>query len=384
VSKQKPLGRILYPYRKSFCIQIILILDKNQTSWKDWKWQMQNRLTNPLDLKNFIPISVEEEKEFPELENFFSFGVTPYYLSLVDTENRNCPIRLQIVPRKEERIKSPNEVSDPLGEENYMPVKGVTHRYPDRALWYLSHHCAVFCRFCTRKRKVGSSAETPRSEEMDQALQYFQNHTEIKEVILSGGDPLSLSDDRLISILRSLKKISHINQIRIHSRYPVTLPFRITKELCERLSEFFPLFLVTHFNSEKECSEEAREAISNLIRIAHMTVLNQTVLLKNINDSSDKLSKLNYKLTSMGVKPYYLHQCDEVFGSSHFKVPVEEGIAIMKELRGFHSGITIPNYVIDLTGGGGKVPLPTDYLKKTNIESYEFENYKGLTHKIRK
>ncbi len=345
---------------------------------------MQNRLTDPFELKKYISISESEEKDFDRLEKFFSFGVTPYYLSLIEKENPNCPIRLQVVPRNDELQHAEYEKLDPLAEDENMPVKGLTHRYPDRALWYLSHHCAVFCRFCTRKRKVGSSFETPISEDRENALSYLRSHSEIKEVILSGGDPLSLSDDRLIEIIRSLKNISHINHIRIHTRYPVTLPFRITKEFSEKLKEFFPIFLVTHFNHSRECTDDAKKAIENLVKHGGVIVLNQSVLLKGINDSIDELAKLNYSLVNMGVKPYYLHQCDEVFGSKHFKVSIEKGIELMKQLRGFHSGITIPNYVIDLTGGGGKIPLPTDYLKKTDTLSYEFENFKGKKFNILK
>lgn len=352
--------------------------------WYSWKWHLQNRLTDPYKLKDFIPISEEEEKIFQAADEFFSFGVTPYYLSLIDQTNPNCPIRLQVVPRAGELTRHPLERIDPLGEEAHMPVKGVTHRYPDRALWYLSHNCAVFCRFCTRKRKVGDSENTPRSEDWDKALEYFKTHTELKEVILSGGDPLSLSDNQILYIIRELKKIPHLNQIRIHTRYPVTLPFRITDELCEGLAEFFPLFMVTHFNSAAECTADAAEAIKRLSTKAHMTVLNQTVLMRDINDTPEKLSALNYALVKMGVKPYYLHQCDEVFGSSHFRVPISEGIALMKKLRGFNSGITIPSYVADLTGGGGKVPLPTDYLQKTNMNSYIFQNYRGDEFEVRK
>lgn len=364
--------------------KIEILKQKAGENWTNWKWHMQNRLNHPVDLKEYIPISTQEEKIFQDAEEFFSFGVTPYYLSLINPDDPNCPIRLQAVPRAGELSKHPLERIDPLGEEAHMPVKGVTHRYPDRALWYLSHNCAVFCRFCTRKRKVGDSSNTPRSEDWEKALTYFQTHPEIKEVILSGGDPLSLSDNQIVYILKELKKISHINHIRIHTRYPVTLPFRITKELCKSLSDFFPLFLVTHFNSAAECTKEASLAIKNLITIGNLTVLNQSVLLRGVNDSKEKLSDLNYALIRMGVKPYYLHQCDEVFGSSHFRVPIEEGISLMKEIRGYHSGVSVPVYVADLTGGGGKVPLPTDYLQKTNLDSYIFKNFRGDEFEVRK
>jgi lysine 2,3-aminomutase len=343
----------------------------------NWKWQIQNRITDLEGLTARIPLSEEEIDVFNRADSLFDFAVTPYYLSLIDKGNPNCPIRRQIIPSSGELVRKPYEVDDPLGEESYMPVKGVTHRYPDRALWYLSHMCAVFCRFCTRKRKVGESQSSPKNQDWENALYYFKSHPEIKEVILSGGDPLSLSDNQINYLLSELKKIPHINQVRIHTRYPVTLPYRITDELVSVLSSHFPIFMVTHFNHEKEITEESRIAIKKLIQKGNVCLLNQSVLLKGINDSAEDIRNLNYKLVNAGVKPYYLHQCDDIFGSSHFKVEIEEGLKIMKSLRGFMSGITIPSYVVDLTGGGGKVPLPTDYLQKEDMESYVFHNYQG-------
>ena len=345
--------------------------------WFDWKWQMQNRIRDLSELKKYIQLTVEEEKTFHRAKEFFDFAVTPYYLSLISRDEQECPIRKQVIPREGELVRSSFEREDPLAEETHMPVKGVTHRYPDRAIWYLSHNCAVFCRFCTRKRKVSKSKETPNHEEWEEALSYFKSHTEIKEVILSGGDPLSLSDNQIEFLLSRLKEIPHINHLRIHTRYPVTLPMRINDALCDILSSVFPLFVVTHFNHVDECTEESKDAIKILIKKGNVQVLNQSVLLKGVNDSAKDLEELNYKLTGMGIRPYYVHQCDEVFGSSHFRVPIETGISIMKNLRGRMSGITVPLYVVDLTGGGGKVPLPINYLVRENPESYTFSNFKG-------
>jgi lysine 2,3-aminomutase len=344
---------------------------------KDWKWQIQNRIKDLETLQKEIELTPDEISIFKDADEFFDFAVTPYYLSLVDKKNPNCPIRRQIVPASGELTKQPNEVADPLAEETHMPVKGVTHRYPDRALWYLSHMCAVFCRFCTRKRKVGESSSTPRNEDWEKALEYFQSHKEIKEVILSGGDPLSLSDNQLDYLLGSLKEITHINQVRIHTRYPVTLPYRITDELVNVFHSHFPLYLVTHFNHANELTRDAEVAIHRLIQKGNVVLLNQSVLLKGVNDTTEALRDLNYKLVNFGIKPYYLHQCDDVFGSSHFKVEISKGQELIKSLRGYMSGITIPNYVVDLTGGGGKVPLPTDYLEKEDALSYTFRNFKG-------
>ncbi len=359
-------------------------LKQDLSFWTNWKWQLQNRITTKEELENFFSLSIQEKEIFDKAEKIFNFAVTPYYVSLANPSDPHCPIRKQIIPQALELIQTSYERQDPLYEENYMPVKGVTHRYPDRALWYLSHVCPVYCRFCTRKRKVGNSFNTPRKEDWKKALEYFQEHKEIKEVILSGGDPLSLSDTSLSYLIGELKRISHINHIRIHTRYPVTLPFRITSELCMIFKENFPIFVVTHFNHPKEITLESKEAIRKLIQEGNAIVLNQNVLLKGINDNAEILKDLFYQLVNIGVKPYYLHQCDEVYGSSGFKVPIQEGIKIMKQLRGFISGICLPNYVVDLTGGGGKVPLPTDYLIKENAESLIFENFQEEIFKIQK
>ncbi|PJZ70801.1 lysine 2,3-aminomutase [Leptospira perolatii] len=350
--------------------------------WLNWKWQIQHRILGAEQLSEFISLTEPEFRSFSECEDLFSFSTTPYYLSLADRENHHCPIRLQFVPQIEELHSNPRDRVDPLEEESHMPVKGVTHRYPDRALWYLSHVCAVYCRFCTRKRKVSQSFNTPGMADWEEALLYFRNHPEIKEVILSGGDPLNLSDSKLDFLLTELKSIPHINQVRIHTRYPVTLPMRITSELCAVLKKHFPIFLVTHFNHSKELTALAKERISLLVKEGAVSVLNQSVLLKGVNDSVEALSDLFYSLTNAGIKPYYLHQCDEVFGSSHFRVPISEGVRLMKALRGRISGLSMPLYVVDLTGGGGKVPLPTDYLEEATQNSYVFKNFNGDLYEI--
>ncbi|EMY78738.1 putative lysine-2,3-aminomutase-like protein [Leptospira weilii serovar Ranarum str. ICFT] len=355
---------------------------ESSPKWSNWKWQIQNRIKTQAQLSEQLELTEEEKLSFDACSTFFEFSVTPYYLNLADKKNPNCPIRLQIIPRREELVRNDFEREDPLAEETHMPVKGVTHRYPDRAIWYLSHVCAVYCRFCTRKRKVSKSSHTPGKEEWDQALVYFRSHPEIKEVILSGGDPLNLSDEKLDYLLRELKSIPHINQVRIHSRYPVTLPMRIDSSLCAVLKKHFPIYLVTHFNHPKEITPLVRERISFLIRKGNAMVLNQSVLLKGINDSAETLKELFYGLTAIGIKPYYLHQCDEVWGSGGFRVEMERGMEIMKQIRGKISGLSVPLYVVDLTGGGGKVPLPTSYLAEKTDHSYIFRNYQDELYEI--
>ncbi|TGK20084.1 KamA family radical SAM protein [Leptospira fluminis] len=350
--------------------------------WENWKWQIQNRIRDEEGLSRHLELTSDERESLKKCEELFSFSVTPYYLGLADPKNDDCPIRLQVVPRKEEWIPRIWDRPDPLAEESYMPVKGVTHRYPDRALWYLSHVCAVYCRFCTRKRKVSQSSQTPDGEDWKQALEYFKSRPEIREVILSGGDPLNLSDSKLDFLLSELKRIPHINQVRIHTRYPVTLPMRITPEFCAVLRRHFPVFIVTHFNHPKELTDFSREKIRMLVQDGSATVLNQSVLLKGINDSVETLVELFYGLTSAGIKPYYLHHCDEVYGSAHFRVPISKGVELMKSIRGRISGLCVPLYVVDLTGGGGKVPLPAEYLEEEKSSSYVFRNYRGDLYEI--
>jgi lysine 2,3-aminomutase len=349
-----------------------------------WIWQLQNQIRDLEGLSSKISLSEEERLAFPKALEKFNFAVTPYYLSLINPEDPNDPIRKQIIPSNSELEVHPGEILDPLAEEKHMVAPGLTHRYPDRALWYLSHNCPVYCRFCTRKRKVGNPKNTPSRDEWQESLDYIQDHKELKEVILSGGDPMSLSNDSLSFIISSLKNIPHINQIRIHSRFLVTLPQRFDDEFCNLMKEHFPIYMVSHFNHPNEITKEVSEAVRKLVTIAGIQILNQSVLLKGVNDSPQILESLFYKLIQVGIKPYYLHQCDEIEGISGFKVDIVRGIEIMRELRGRVSGICLPNYVQDLTGGGGKVPLFYNYIKNESDNHYIFENYNGREFTIHK
>ena len=357
------------------------LLDLRQSpQWGDWRWQWRNRATNMSELRACLPGlrhisekpagSTDPHEPNRELEGEsedrfeaygFRFGVTPYYLSLARPEDPNCPILKQTLPDERELRDSLFYRPDPLAEEDHMPVRGLTHRYPDRVLWYISHNCAVYCRFCMRKRKVSRADSAPVGHEWEAALLYIETHPEIQEVILSGGDPLSVPDRRLDELLTRLRKISHLYSVRIHTRMPVTMPMRITPELCEIFERHYPLTLVTHFNHARELSPEAAAAIKRL-RMAGVLVLNQAVLLAGINDTVAAQKDLHLGLVKIGVKPYYLHQLDEVRGVSHFRVPIEKGLAIMAELQGRNPGIALPKYMIDLPGGGGKVPLENRYL----------------------
>jgi lysine 2,3-aminomutase len=314
-----------------------------------------------------------------QLGSHFRFAVTDSYLRRARLDDPRCAILGQVLPDLAELDDPVFELDDPLAEETHMPVPGLTHRYPDRVLWYLSHNCAVYCRFCMRKRKVSKAGSAPDDDEITQALDYIRRHKELHEVILSGGDPLSLSDASLDRILGALKGIDHIVSVRIHSRMPVTLPSRITEELIQVLRRHSPLTLVMHFNHAQELGQDSQQAIEGL-RSAGILLLNQSVLLKGINDTVEDLRELFLTLIKHGVKPYYLHQCDEVRGVSHFRVPIERGIELMKSLRGRIPGIALPVYVVDLSGGGGKVPADSSYFIRADAEGYVYRNYEGHTY----
>lgn len=334
-----------------------------------WAWQLQHRARDIAGLERLRP-GITRSVAFTSISNAgafaaadssgFRFEVTPYYLGLVDFDNPSCPIAAQIFPRTAEQNDRAFPDDDPLAEESHMPVPGLTHRYPDRVLWYLSHHCAVYCRFCMRKRKVSRPESAPDFQEFADALTYIETTPGIKEVILSGGDPLSLSDDRLDFILTRLKQVPSLSSVRIHTRMPVTLPMRITIEFAGMLRRHFPLTLVTHFNHPAEITSDAAAAVKRL-RMNGVLVLNQSVLLNGVNDTVEIQEALLLGLLRIGAKPYYLHQCDEVRGVSHFRVQIRKGKEILRGLRGRNPGIAIPRYVIDLPGGGGKVPLEPDY-----------------------
>jgi len=334
-----------------------------EDAWSDWRWQMRSRIETATELLESSPSlrdRIPSERISEWIEREFRFGVTPYYLSLADFQDPLCPILRQILPDEAEISDSLFENPDPLAEESHMPLPGMTHRYPDRVLWYLTHNCAVYCRFCLRKRKVGRAESAAASTSWEDGFRYIESNRSIKEVILSGGDPLSLSDDKIELILSRLRTIKHLYSIRIHTRMPVTLPMRFTDELCAILKDNYPITLVAHFNHAKEITPEAAAAVRNL-RMNGVLVLNQSVLLSGVNDSEDAMEELLLSLLRAGIKPYYLHQCDEVHGVSHFRVPIARGLEIMRNLQGKNPGIAFPKYMLDLPGGGGKIPLENVY-----------------------
>ncbi len=321
-------------------------------------------------------ITEEYQKIFQEVHQKFRFQVTQYYLSLANIKNPKCPILLQILPDKKE-IQDPFfKDPDPLREEENSPIYGLIHRYPDRVLWYVSHHCAVYCRFCFRKRKVSHRNSNFFSKTYNDIIHYIRSNPYIKEVILSGGDPLSLPDKTLEKTISDLKSIPHLFSIRIHTRMITTFPYRITKELCKIFAKHYPVTVITHFNHPVELTDIVYQKIQ-MLKFSGVIVLNQTVLLKNINDSLEIIEKLNLKLLRFGIIPYYLHLSDEVAGTYHFRTSLQKGLEIIRQLQGRNPGISIPRFMVDLPNGGGKVPLQNSYLiqYENKNKQYSFLNY---------
>ena len=344
--------------------------------WNDWKWQYKNRVTNLKELKRHIPICNDEAKSLKRCLNQFRMAITPYYASLIDINNPECPIRKQCIPSLYELIIDRHESLDPLAEEHYSPVPGIVHRYPDRVLFLLTGRCAMYCRHCTRRRLAGNEDYTVNEAQITACIEYIQNNSNIRDVLLSGGDPLVLSDKFLESILKRLRRIPHVEIIRIGTRTPVVMPIRITDELVNMLKKYQPLWINTHFNHPNEITEDSAKACEKIVD-AGIPLGNQTVLLKGINDNAEVMKELCLKLVRHRVRPYYLYQCDVANGIDHFRTTVETGIEIMAKLRGYISGFAVPTYVIDAPNGGGKIPILKNYMTGIDEEGVHLVNYLG-------
>ncbi len=332
-----------------------------------WRKQILNRITTVSELDRRIGLTDNEKKNITEVTGKFRMGITPYYLGLIDKKNPNCPIRRQAVPSINELNILEGELDDPIGDIVHSPVKGVVHRYPDRVLLFPTYACASYCRHCFRRRIAGRNDRSLSSAELKSAIQYIRSHKEITEVILSGGDSLLLTDESLEKILKSIKKIRHVRWIRIHTRVLATLPHRITPRLIKILKEAKPVIVVTHLNHPEEITPLMRKAVKR-ISDSGIMLLNQSVLLRGVNDNADILRDLFTGLTECGVKPYYLHQCDPAKGISHFRVPLKKGIGIMKELRGSMPGVCVPVYMVEIPGGRGKMPVDCMYGENAGFE----------------
>jgi len=344
--------------------------------WNNWQWQLKNRITSVEDLSGIVELTEEEEIELKKVTERFKMSITPYFASLIDKNNPNCPIRKQVIPSKFELQKTRDNEPDPLAEDIDSPVPGLTHRYPDRALIMTTDRCATLCRHCTRKRSVGVKDLDKTRDEFKPIIEYIKNTTTIRDILLSGGDPLLLSPFSLEFLLKSLRKIPHVEIIRIGTRIPVTLPQRITPELVEMISRYHPIWINTHFNHPKEITQECAQAIDLLLR-AGIPVGSQTVLLKEINDCPHVMKKLMHKLLMIRVRPYYIFQCDLSVGVEHFRTSVLKGIEIIEMLRGHTSGLGVPTFVIDGPGGMGKVPIMPNYLISYSEKGAVIRNYEG-------
>lgn len=329
--------------------------------WSDWRWQQRHMLRTAADLKRFVELTPAEERGLERTAPQFRFGITPYYAALLDPRHPYCPIRMQAIPVAAEVGEVEGELRDPLGEDQRRPVRAVVHKYPDRVLFLASDQCATYCRHCTRRRITGGGEGAFDRISAEEGIAYVQAHTAIRDVLVSGGDPLSLGDERLEWLLGKLRTIPHVEILRVATRAPVVNPMRVTEELGSLLRRLAPLFVVTHFNHPKECTEEARRACELLVDRG-VPVENQTVLLRRINSSARTIADLNRRLLTWRVRPYYLHQGDLAEGTAHLRTPLACGVAILERLRGSTTGLAVPHLAVDLPNGAGKVTLQPRYL----------------------
>ena len=353
-----------------------------ESSWNNWKWHFQNRITTIEQLTQYIPLSNEEKAQLRLVTRRYPISVTPYYLSLINPDDPDDPIKIQAVPSILEMTMNNMGLEDPLAEKEDSIVPGLVHRYPDRVLMVLTDICPMLCRHCTRKREWYHGGWIRTEDEIEAMLDYLRRNEAIRDVIISGGDPLTLSTRRLGDIISRIRSIRHIEIIRIGTRFPVVLPQRIDAELCAMLSEYGPIWLNTHFNHPREITPESAEACDRLLR-SGVPVNNQSVLLRGVNDNVETQLKLCQGLLRIKVRPYYLFQCDEVQGTEHLRTPVEVGIKIIEGMRGHTSGLAVPTFVVDLVDGGGKVPLQPNYVLSQTEDELLIKNYKGQVYRYR-
>ena len=352
--------------------------DVTPEEWNDWKWQLRNRVTEIDQLKLVVDLTPEEEEGVRESLKMLRMAITPYYASLMDPKDPYCPVRKQAVPTASEVDFSESDMDDPLFEDVDSPVHGLTHRYPDKVLFLITDQCGMYCRHCTRRRLAGQTDQERDKKATDAVIKYIEEHDEIRDVLLSGGDPLLVSDEKLEDIISRLQNIDHVDIVRIGSRTPCTLPQRITPELCDMLKKHHPIWLNTHFNHPKEITPESKKAVE-MLADAGIPVGNQSVLLKGINDCPTIMKKLVQDLVKIRCRPYYFYQCDMSKGIEHFRTSVAKGIEISEALRGHTSGFAVPTFILDAPGGGGKIPLAPQYLISMSDKRVVVRNYEGGT-----
>jgi len=344
--------------------------------WNDWHWQLQNRILTVEQLEQHLELTPEERAGGEHAKDKLAMAITPHFFNLIDRDDPECPIRLQVIPRSGESVVSPEERLDPVGEESHMPVPGLVHRYPDRVLFLVTDRCAAYCRYCTRSRLVSNAQHYDFHPEFESGLKYIAEHAEVRDVLLSGGDPLLLADNKLDYLLGRLRAIPHVEFIRIGSRIPVFLPQRITPALADIFKKHGPIWMSIHVNHPRECTWELKEACDRLA-FAGVPLGNQSVLLRGVNDDAETMKSLVHRLLQMRVRPYYLYQCDLITGSAHFRTDPRKGVEIIRALRGHTTGYAVPQFVIDAPGGGGKVPLNPNYVKEYTENEVVLRNFAG-------
>jgi len=364
-------------YKKVEYKSVPLFKDVTAEEWNSWEWQLKNAIRDIPTLEKVMYLSEEDKKSLTKCLEKFKMAITPYYASLMDKKDKNCPVRLMAVPSSRELDSVASDLEDPLHEDIDSPVPGLTHRYPDRVLLLVTHVCSMYCRHCTRRRLLGDTDTTMADKQIDQAIEYIEKTKTVRDVIISGGDPLVLSDEQLEPLLKRLRKIEHVEIIRIGSRTPVVLPQRITDNFVNMIKKYHPIYLNTHFNHPKEVTYEAKIACEKLAD-AGINLGNQSVLLKGVNDCSHIMKELVHDLLMIRVKPYYIYQCDLSKGISHFRTPVSKGIEIIENLRGHTSGLAVPTFVVDAPGGAGKIPVMPGYLISQTDNRVIVRNYEGV------
>ena len=356
--------------------EVTLWKDVTAEQWNDWRWQVANRITTLEDLKQVIDLTAAEEEGVGECLQTLRMAITPYFATLIDPHDRNCPVRRQAVPTALELQKAASDMADPLYEDIDSPVPGLTHRYPDRVLLLVTDQCSMYCRHCTRRRFAGVTDMPRTREEVDRAIDYVRRTPVVRDVLLSGGDGLLIDDDFIEYILKQLKAIPHVQIIRFGTRAPVVLPQRITPELCRMLAKYHPIFLNTHFNHPKEITPVSAAACARLAD-AGIPLGNQSVLLRGVNDCPLVMKKLVQGLLQIRIRPYYIYQCDLSQGIEHFRTPVAAGIEMIEYLRGHTSGLAIPTFCVDAPGGGGKIPVSPQYLISQSADRVVLRNFEG-------
>ncbi|MFH1046627.1 MAG: lysine 2,3-aminomutase [Candidatus Omnitrophota bacterium] len=356
--------------------------DVTEEQWEDWRWQLKHRITHLEQLQQIIQLTDEEIEGIQGSRGRLSMAITPYFVSLIDPQRPNCPLRRQAIPTAEEFYISPFDMVDPCGEDKDSPVPGIVHRYPDRILLLATDQCATYCRHCTRRRLIDPREHIVSPDKLERAYDYIKSNRKIRDVLISGGDPLMLADEVLENIISSIRQIPHVELLRIGTRLPVTLPQRITEDLVKMLKKYAPLWISIHFNHPKEITKRTKKACDMLVD-SGIPLGSQTVLLKGINDRPYLMKKLMHELLRLRVRPYYIYQCDLARGISHFRTPIAVGINIMEKMRGFTSGYAIPTYVVDGPGGGGKIPVAPNYVISQAKNLFVLRNYEGKMYSYR-